>query len=72
MSNCTTKIISFLTILSHLMLFKENTSVYEEKVFTPKLKTCFHMGVPGFFWAASFRNILAENYAVASMRFLNY
>lgn len=54
------------------MLFKENTSVYEEKLFTPKLKTCFHMGVPGFLWAASFRNILAENYAVAFTGFLNY
>lgn len=64
--------LSFLTILSHLMLFKENISVYEEKLFTPKLKTCFHMGVPGFFWTASFRNILAENNAVAFVRFLNY
>lgn len=64
--------LSFLTILNHIMLFKENTFLYQEKLFTPKLKTCFHMGVPGFLWAASFRNILAENYVVALMRFLNY
>lgn len=61
--------LNFLPILGCLLLFKEKTSVYEEKIFTPKLKTCFHMGVPGFLWAASFRNILAENYVVAFMRF---
>lgn len=58
---------NFLPTLDCLILFKENTSVYEEKIFTPKLKTCFHMGVPGFLWVASFRNILAENYAAVFM-----
>lgn len=53
--------LNVLSILGCLTLFKEKTSVYEKKIFTPKSKTCFHMGVPEFLWAASFRNILAEN-----------
>lgn len=61
--------LNFLPILGCLIPFKENSSVYEQKIFTSKLKTCFHMGVPGFLWAASFKNILAENYAVVFMRF---